>query len=231
MDVDRLTDWLICLRTPIVRAYAVRHDDGVSLIDTNLAGTGNALLAALAAELGAPTRVHSILVTHAHGDHYGSASDLVSATGARLLAPSVGVDIMEGRATPEPPQLLDWERPLFEQVMPNVPPAPPVRVDQTLSPGDELDWGRRLQLIAAPGHTRDQLAVWFLDDRVLLAADAIASHDGVPMAGVFNVDPARAATTCQELTALDPDIACFGHGDPLIGKAGAKLREVFADTR
>lgn len=73
------------------------------------------------------------------------------------------------------------------------------------------------------GHTAGHLAIRFPDDRVLVAADALASHDGNAMLGAFNVDPAQAMETYAALASLDPEIACFGHGEPLLGDAGASL--------
>jgi hypothetical protein len=38
VEVDQLTEWLWCLRTPIVQAYAIRDRDGFNLVDTTTAG-------------------------------------------------------------------------------------------------------------------------------------------------------------------------------------------------
>jgi glyoxylase-like metal-dependent hydrolase (beta-lactamase superfamily II) len=224
MEIDGLTDWLLCLRTPVVQAYAVEHDGGVSLIDTSTAGQADAILALLEGALGAPLRLRDIVLTHGHDDHTGSAAVLARRTGARVFGPALEADVIEGRREREEPRLLDWERPIFEQVMPRVPPAPPVRLDVRLEPGQTLPWDRGASLVAAPGHTAGQLVAWFAEDRVLVAADALASHGGHPMPGVFNVDPAQAAKTYTALAALDPEIACFGHGEPLLGAAGERLR-------
>jgi glyoxylase-like metal-dependent hydrolase (beta-lactamase superfamily II) len=180
MEIIQLTDWLWCLRTPLVQAYAVAHDRGVSVIDTSTAGHHGAILAALVEARGssARLRLHEIFLTHGHDDHTGSAAGLAEATGARVLAPAAEADVVEGRRRRDAPTLRDWERPLFERIMPNVPAAPPVHVDGRLEAGDTLDWGRSGELIAAPGHTAGQLAVWFPADRVLVAGDAISSVDG-----------------------------------------------------
>jgi hypothetical protein len=44
MDVEQLTEWLWCLRTPIVQAYAVRERDGFNLVDSLTAGEELAIL-------------------------------------------------------------------------------------------------------------------------------------------------------------------------------------------
>jgi glyoxylase-like metal-dependent hydrolase (beta-lactamase superfamily II) len=70
------------------------------------------------------------------------------------------------------------------------------------------------------------MAVWFESERVLIAGDAIASHDGRPILGVFNADPATARDSFRRLARLDADLACFGHGDPIRSQAGLRLAEV-----
>jgi glyoxylase-like metal-dependent hydrolase (beta-lactamase superfamily II) len=82
--------------------------------------------------------------------------------------------------------------------------------------------------VGAPGHTAGSVAVLFEDEGVLVAGDAIASFADAPMVGVFDVDRPRATETFRRLASLDVDIACFGHGAPLVGGAGAQLRRVAA---
>jgi glyoxylase-like metal-dependent hydrolase (beta-lactamase superfamily II) len=48
------------------------------------------------------------------------------------------------------------------------------------------------------------------------------------MLGVFNADPARAAASFRRLAALDTEIACFGHGQPITQDAAARLRAAAA---
>jgi glyoxylase-like metal-dependent hydrolase (beta-lactamase superfamily II) len=91
--------------------------------------------------------------------------------------------------------------------------------------GDRLGWQRDTPIIATPGHTAGHISVLFERDRVLVAGDALASHDGRPMVGVFNANPAAATATARRLATLDIDAACFGHGEPLRHDAAARLVE------
>jgi glyoxylase-like metal-dependent hydrolase (beta-lactamase superfamily II) len=156
----------------------------------------------------------------------GSAAALAARIGARIVASRIDTPVIAGERQPPPPQLADWEQALFDQVTPNVPPAPPARPDRQVDDGDTLGWEHDARLIAVPGHTPGSVAAWFERDHVLAAGDAVASHEGRPMLGVFNADPATAIQSFRRLAQLEADLACFGHGEPVRGEAGVRLAEV-----
>jgi glyoxylase-like metal-dependent hydrolase (beta-lactamase superfamily II) len=228
LEFVELADWLWCLRTPVVACWAIRDRDGIVLVDANVAGQEETIVSALADRLGVPADavpVRQVLLTHAHADHYGSARELARRTRAELLGPAEEADAFAGRRPLPGPRLLDRERPLFERVMPLVPEPPPVELDRRLRPGDTLDWEIGAELVAAPGHTPGQLVVWIPAHGTLIAADALATHDGRPIVGVFNVDPDQAARTATRLLdELRPSQLCVAHGAPLTGD----LRSRFA---
>ena len=231
MELDKLTEWLWCLRSEHVQAYAVVGADGVYLVDTSTGDQQEPMLRLLAQELGVQVRdvpLREIVLTHGHPDHTGSAAALARATRAQVLGPAAEESIIAGEQPQGKPDLLDWERPLYKQSMAALSPAEPLRLDVGLRPGDPLAWPKAAELVAAPGHTSGQLVVWFPEDRVLLAADAMASHEGRPMLGVFNVDRAQAIDSFERLCELPAEIACFGHGDPVMESAQTRLREVAA---
>ncbi len=71
-----------------VNTYALEDGDGVAVVDPGLPGEASwlALQARLAAA-GIPlARVHTVIVTHSHPDHFGGAGLLAEETGARLVA-------------------------------------------------------------------------------------------------------------------------------------------------
>lgn len=227
MEVEQLTDWLWCLRTPAVQAYAIRERDGFNVIDTLAADQEDEILDALAGIGGGEAgdvRLHEIALTHAHEDHTGSAAALAERTGAAVIAPAREAAVIEGDEVLAPPKIRDWEQPIWDMFGGKTPPAPAVPVRTRLQPGDRLAWERPAKVVAAAGHTPGSVAFWFERERVLVAGDAIAIVAGRPVSGVFNSDPEQAEATYAALAALDPEIACFGHGDPIRAGAGRTLR-------
>ncbi|HEX5194125.1 MAG TPA: MBL fold metallo-hydrolase [Solirubrobacteraceae bacterium] len=235
MRLEQLTGWLWSLRTDLVQAYAVWEGDGFCLIDTSTAGNETIILELLGGIVGCgpeEVTIHEIFLTHGHIDHTGSAAALVDRTGARVIAPIGDAPVIRAERSAPPPRLADWEKPLFDQAMPGVPleqrlaPAAAVIPDRLVEDGDTLDWKHSARLLGVPGHTPGSTAAWFERERVLVAGDAIASHEGRPILGVFNTDPPGARDSFRRLARLNAEVACFGHGDAVRSDAGARLAEV-----
>ncbi|MDQ2874981.1 MAG: MBL fold metallo-hydrolase, partial [Actinomycetota bacterium] len=184
MDVVELTPGLHFLRFPIGHAYLLEHKGGLALIDTSVPGSASPIAAAIGAIGRDPADLRHLFLTHFHADHAGAAADIAAWGDVQVLAHRADAPFLRGDAAGPPPDLADWERPIFDQVTAWLPavPVPPVRVDRELSDGDGLDFGDGAVLIAAPGHTPGSAAVYLPRPRVLIAGDAMARRpDGQPM--------------------------------------------------
>jgi glyoxylase-like metal-dependent hydrolase (beta-lactamase superfamily II) len=149
-------------RYGFVNCYLVREQDGFTLIDTGVAGSEDAILAA-AATAGAPIR--RILLTHAHVDHVGSVDALARKLPGVILAASE-------RSLP----LL--QKPADKSLRPGEPqksfhgglPGIDTPVTQLVEEGTRIG---SLLAIATPGHIPGHLS--FLDERdgTLYAGDEL----------------------------------------------------------
>lgn len=228
MSITELRPRLYRLKLGRYQAYLWRDDDSVTLIDTGEVGSGSAIAAGLA-ELGlTPGQLDRIVLTHFHDDHTGSAAELASWGPVEVVAHERDAPIIRGERPGPAPNFTEFERELHAQVAAGLPPAPPVRVDREVRDGDLLDFGGGAQVLSTPGHTDGSLALYLPAHGVLFTGDIVAEHNGQVMLGVFNLDRAVTADSFRRLAKLDFEVACFGHGEPVVGGAAARLREVSA---
>ncbi|GAA4263077.1 MBL fold metallo-hydrolase [Dactylosporangium darangshiense] len=220
---------LVMLGFPVGQAYLWHGRDGLTLVDTGVPGSGEQIERVIG-ELGyRRADLRRVLLTHCHADHVGAAAEVAGWHDVEVVAHHLDAPVIRGEAAVPPPVLSDWEQRLWDQVhsqMPAETPAP-VGVDREVGDGDDIDLGGGVHAVcvAAPGHTPGSVAYYLPEPRVLFTGDTIArGHDGTVMLGVFNVDPDRATASLRRQAELDTDIACFGHGQPVIGDAATSLR-------
>lgn len=208
------------------QAYLVREADRLTLIDTGAAGNADAFVRAIEGAGGRAAQLRQIIVTHYHDDHRGSLAELAERTGARVLAGAEDAAVVRGEQEQPPPNITEaWERELYERIAKDaVPPAPPSHVDRMLRDGDETDVDGGARVVGVPGHTPGSIAIYVPSRGLLFTGDAVATVDGAPICGVFNIDTQEARASFRNVAELEFDVACVGHGAPVLTEAALALR-------
>jgi glyoxylase-like metal-dependent hydrolase (beta-lactamase superfamily II) len=128
-----------------------------ALFDAGNDKTGKAILRELARLGLGPENVTTIFLTHGHRDHVAGAPLF---PGARVMALSEEVDVVEGRASSGGPIL---------RMLPVRPTG--MTVNRALRDGEVVDLGTaKVRVFAVPGHTAGSAA--YLVNRVLMLGDA-----------------------------------------------------------
>ncbi len=229
MDTVELRPGLLYMfRFSVGQAYLWRDAAALTLIDTGPPGSYPDIEAALAGLGLQAGDLDQILLTHFHADHAGSAAELAARSGAAVLAHRWDAPVIRGDMPAPQPDLTAGERPRYERITAAGPPlaASPCRVDRELAEGDLLDLGGGAAVIGVPGHTDGSIAIHLPAHRLLFTGDAVAgTPGGRVLLGPFNVDRAEAIGSFRKLARLDVDVACFGHGAPVLADGSAALRE------
>jgi len=214
-----------------VSAYLIVQDE-VTIIDCGLPKRRETFLNAINKAGRKPADLKHIAITHHHVDHTGSLAALVAATGATAYIHPLDAPIVRGeKSAPAPNRDVLTGRllgPLLVRVSPSLET---VATLHETNDGDDLSAAGGMKAVHTPGHTAGHLSyLWPHDSGVLFAGDAagnLLGRLGAPtgtLGGMFTEDLAAAKDSFRKLAAFEFDIACFGHGRVLKGKAHAAFR-------
>lgn len=200
--------------------FAVDCGDRVVLIDAG-SGLGEAaILERLRQDGIAPERIAALVLTHAHADHAGGACGLRERLGIPVLASEATADIVESGDEDR----LGLPQARRDGVYPASYRFKPCRVDRVLIAGEVIRCGsHRLQVVPAPGHSSDMIALYDAVSGTLYSGDAIFAGGKLAVLKTddFSMDDYR--DTIVRLSAMRVERLFAGHGEAVLRDAQACL--------
>jgi len=154
-------------------------------------------------------------LTHAHPDHQGSSHAICERLGIPLWCGQGDIPAMETPGAIRNPKAPGW----LNHIQSRFWTGQPHPVARALHEGDDV---AGFTVLETPGHAPGHVSFWRESDRVLIVGDVLGNMNfitGIPGLNtppdMFTPDPARNRESARRLAALEPALACFGHGAPL----------------
>jgi glyoxylase-like metal-dependent hydrolase (beta-lactamase superfamily II) len=210
--------------------YLVEHGDKLILIDTGMPRSDKKIVKTIEGLDRKPTDVSTIVLTHFHIDHVGSAKKMKGLTNAKVAVHEADADFVSGKKAPPKPKYLKLAWRIMFRILSSVVKATPVEVNLPLKDGDKLG---NLTVIHTPGHSDGSISLIDAERKVMFVGDAVRFTDGKIMGPPeqFSLDLDKARDSIRKISMFDFDIMLSGHGQPLMENASQKIKEYYATLK
>jgi len=184
-----------------------------------------------------PNRLSHLFLTHSHFDHAGSAPFLKrNLPHLRVAAGKAAADIFR---RPNAIQLIQsLSKPMEEKFKAQIGETEVafrgLELDRTLEDGEEIEVGdgTRIQVIAAPGHTRDTVCYYLPKLRTLVGGEAVGMFDRrFDVRPVFLSSYDDYLSSLEKLGTLKIDLLLLGHHFVLTEDAQGMIPKAIEATR
>lgn len=235
-EPTRVAPGLAYLRDRIVNVAFISSTDGREgpwvLVDSGLPGSASRILRAAELLYGPDATPAAIVLTHGHFDHVGSVRELVRRWNVPVYAHELELPYLTGRSSYPPPDPAVGGGAMA--TMSRFFPRKPINLGDSVMalPADGAipvigEW----RWIHTPGHAPGHVSLFRDYDRALVAGDAFVTTKQESLSAVltqrpevhgppryYTMDWRAAASSVDELAALEPSVAVTGHGVAMRGE-------------
>ena len=203
-------------RSVSIQPVAVETDRGVLLVDVGFESQFEALRDELEAAGLSLSDVWGVVLTHQDGDHVGALEQVVDATDAVVFAHRDETPFIDGR---QDPIKSEGDR------------YPPVPVDVELDDAERFTThAGPMEVVYTPGHSPGHLSLYFPEEKLLVAADALTAPAG-ELAGPneqYTLDMEEAAESVGKLSEHDIERTHCYHGG-LVEQGTGAIAKIWND--
>jgi glyoxylase-like metal-dependent hydrolase (beta-lactamase superfamily II) len=216
-----------------VRAFVLDSGDELLVIDTLFAAHARPIMEQIEAIGRSVKDVKHIILTHGHRSHLGGLAELAALSGAPVYGHEWEADIIAGQRAAQP---VSWLPHSPLQSYPfqlgnnlNISKHAPKAVDHYIHEGDQIG---PLTVVHTPGHSPGHLAFWWDEKKALFVGDAIVTWPRFELGWRgFLLNPTQHKESIKRLAEFDTEFMFTGHGDPVLGGAGKKIRAALQGDR
>jgi glyoxylase-like metal-dependent hydrolase (beta-lactamase superfamily II) len=200
--------------------YVLKNGEELTVVDAGMPGNAEKILSYVRKLGEQPSSISTIVLTHCHIDHVGSAYELRKATNAKVAIHVEDADFLAGkRAVPVSKGVVGrlfrvgffFFR--FHTFQPDI----------TLKEGDII---AGLKVIHTPGHTPGSIALIDPKRELIFVGDNLAYRGKISMNyDLFTPDVDQAKLSIKKISELEFETMLSGHGGPLKPKASDRVKE------
>jgi hydroxyacylglutathione hydrolase len=145
----------------------------ITLIDTGVKGSEEQIFNYIEEQGRSVSEIESVILSHSHPDHIGSAAQIKELTWCKILAHEAERSWIENLTIQETERPVPGMRSLVDRS---------VLIDEFLTDKQLVILGDRItaEVIHTPGHSAGMLSLLFPEDEVLFAGDAIPLKNDIP---------------------------------------------------
>jgi len=183
--------------------------EDITLIDTGVKGTQKRIFDYLEKVGRKPGEIRTLILSHSHPDHIGSAKPICEQTGCRVLAHSREREWIENTEK----QKAERPVPGFDKLV-----GGPVPVDGLLDDGETLATGRNscCRILHTPGHSGGSVSLHFPEERVLFTGDSLPVPGDLP---IYD-DIAESLDSIKKINRIagEVDVLLSSWEEPVLGR-------------